>query len=175
MNSNKNNVNKNNKNNKDVNSNNMNKNNVNDGNIIIYTDGSCSNNIGGLGYVVIHNNNEYELFAKVPVAPCTNQIAELYAIYSAIYYVITKFNNFKDITIYTDSKYSMGCLTRWYPAWQKNGWINSKGESVANKELIQAIIQLSVRLKIKYFHVKAHNNHKYNDMADRLANDGRKL
>ena len=112
----------------------------------------------------------------MPYYPTTNQVAELYAIYSAISHLLSHYK--QDLittgaTIYTDSMYSIGCLTDWYHNWKRNGWINSKGEKVANKELIQGILNLSTGLKITYVHVKAHNGDKYNEWADRLANEGR--
>lgn len=147
-------------------------------NIIVYTDGSYVNHVGGYGYVVIRNNKISPVCGKVPTNPCTNQIAELYAIYSAIDHVM---RHHKDeivrdgLIIYTDSKYSIGCLTTWYHNWKRNGWINSKGQPVANQKLIQSILQISTGLKIEYRHVKAHNGDQYNEWADRLANDGRKI
>jgi ribonuclease HI len=144
--------------------------------IIAYTDGSCVKQVGGFGYVVIINNTEVPMCGKVPSFPTTNQVAELYAIYSLISYLLQ--NHKKDILVNvmivrTDSKYSIGCLTEWYNNWMKNGWINSKNEPVANKELIQAILNISKGLNIKYEHVKAHNGDKYNEWADKLANEGR--
>lgn len=137
--------------------------------IIVYTDGSCVDKVGGLGYVMINNGTVTPISAQVPVYPCTNQIAELYAIYTVLYNINLKTN----ITIYTDSKYSIGCLTEWHHNWRKNGWVNSKGEPVANKELIQAILSVSSTMNIKYNHVRAHRGDHYNEWADRLANEGR--
>ena len=144
--------------------------------IVVYTDGSCIDKVGGFGYLVIRQNMIMPVCGRVPTDPCTNQIAELYAIWSVIGYVLVHRNEeiVRDgMVIYTDSKYSIGCLSTWYHNWQRNGWFNSKGEPVSNKELIQAIIEISVGLKIEYRHVKAHNGHKYNEWADRLANEGR--
>ena len=142
-------------------------------NITVYTDGSCVDKVGGYGNVIIYQENIIPLKGKVPFYPTTNQVAELYAIYGAIYYITQIYPDQKIITIYTDSKYSIGCLTEWWYNWIKNGWKNSKGEPVSNKELIQTILSLSTGLKINYIHVKAHNGDKYNEMADRLANEGR--
>ena len=142
-------------------------------NMIVYTDGSCVDKVGGYGNVIIHQNDVIPLKGKVPFYPTTNQVSELYAIYSAIHYVTQVYPSEKKITIYTDSKYSIGCLTEWWYNWVKNGWINSKGEPVSNKELIQSILAISKDLTINYIHVKAHNGDKYNEMADRLANEGR--
>ena len=141
--------------------------------IVAYTDGSCIDAVGGLGYVFMYNGNTIPFSAKVPIYPCTNQIAELYAIYAVIHFINLSYSTVKNISIYTDSKYSIGCLTLWYKNWQKNGWFNSKGEPVANKELIQAILAAMNGLKIDFVHVRGHQGDYYNEMADRLANQGR--
>ncbi len=144
--------------------------------IIVYTDGSCANKRGGYGYLVIYNDMVVPVSGRVPNYPTTNQVAELYAIYAMLSHVI---QHYKDIIIqngllvFTDSKYSIGCLTEWHYAWIRNGWRNSKGESVANQKLIQSILNLSVGLKIEYRHVKAHNGDRFNEWADQLASEGR--
>ena len=154
----------------------------------IYTDGSCINKIGGYGFVIIfpekEANQDYPMKGKVPYDPCTNQIAELYAIYQALLYYISDISDISDISsprlhIYTDSKYSIGCLSEWYGKWIKNNWTNSKGDPVANSDLIKSILSLLSNcfkhIDIKFFHVKAHNGDFYNEWADRLANEGRFL
>ena len=145
--------------------------------ITVYTDGSCVNKLGGYGYVLLYDQKEYPVAGKVPFYPTTNQVAELYAIYHFLksflplnpYLIQTQ----QSIHIYTDSKYSIGCLTEWYHNWEKNNWKNSKNEPVANKELIQKILKQLNGFSIKFHHVKAHNGNHYNEMADKLANQGR--
>jgi ribonuclease HI len=146
--------------------------------LTIYTDGSCVDQIGGFGCVIVVSDTIIPISGKVPSYPTTNQVAELYAIYSAISYSLSRYKNLvldKEIVIYTDSKYSIGCLTQWHYNWNRNGWINSKGQPVSNKNLIQNILQISTGLDIKYNHVKAHNGDKYNEWADTLANNGRQI
>jgi len=140
--------------------------------ITVYTDGSCVDKKGGFGVVMLSTGTMTPLKGKVPQYPTTNQVAELYAIYVTLYNLT---NTTKNIVIYTDSKYSIGCLTQWNGNWRRNGWINSKGEPVANKELIQAILKLMTKDNITFHHVKAHNGDYYNEMADRLANEGRMM
>jgi ribonuclease HI len=137
----------------------------------IYTDGSCINNIGGYGYVYVGGKEQEDqsFYGKVP-GYCTNQVAELYAIYEAL----KNINNTK-IALYTDSKYSIGCLTEWYSNWQNNGWKNSKGEDVANKELISSILNLLKDKDVEFFHVYGHKGDFYNEQCDKLANMGRLL
>ena len=143
----------------------------------IYTDGSCINSFGGYGFVVISGEDHFDYFGKYP-GVCTNQKAELYAILKAI--VCTQTANISErnigaiaTEIYTDSKYAIGCLTIWYPNWLKNGWKNSKKQPVANKELIEEILLVMKGRNIKFFHVFGHKGNFYNELADKLADQGR--
>lgn len=158
--------------------------------IIIYTDGSCIDKIGGYGFVLIDENNvapfsgpidnEYNnrLYSKNQnryTYQSTNQVAELYAIYQAILFAKEVYSEkiLNGIVLYTDSKYSIGCLNTWSKKWKLNGWVNAKGQNVKNRKLIEVILEISIGLNIKYLHVKAHNGDTYNEMADKLANIGR--
>jgi ribonuclease HI len=145
--------------------------------IEVYTDGSCVDSVGGYGIVYITDGVEKEFFGHVPYEVCTNNIAELYAIKSAIE-LILKYNTSdkKKITIYSDSIYSIKSLTIWYKNWKKNGWRTSNGEEVKNKELIQSILILMKEIpNLKFQHVAGHSNIRCNEIADRLANRGRNV
>ena len=133
---------------------------------IIYTDGSCINKKGGFAVVDVHNNNIK--YGPVPDNVCTNNIAELYAIYQAL---IDKIGC--KITLYTDSNYSLSCLTKWANDWQKNGWKTSNNKDVANKKLIEDILHLIKLNNVSIFHVYGHSGNKYNEIADKYANIGR--
>jgi len=90
----------------------------------------------------------------------TNNKMEL----SAIKYIFnTLFENpkvFKDINIViiSDSQYSINAITKWSDNWIKNGWKNSKGEEVKNKELIQDILRLKNKTSdnLEFKHVFSH-------------------
>jgi len=103
----------------------------------------------------------------------TNQRAELTAILRALNIAPLH----RDVTIYTDSKYSIDCVTNWYKNWQKNKWTNSKGKPVENKDLV-----VDIREKIEerdqfskgtfFVWVKGHKDNVGNIAADRLAVEG---
>ena len=134
----------------------------------IYSDGSCINGIGGYGYLYLFNGELRTFRGKIPSS--TNQIAELMAVKESLKNCLSS-----DVEIYTDSKYVIGCCTTWWKNWIRNGWKNSKGENVANRELIEEILNLCKTKNVKFIHVYAHRGDKYNEMADRLANEGRLL
>lgn len=67
--------------------------------------------------------------------------------------------------------YSINCVTEWFKKWRNNNWTNSKGENVANKEIIEQILDIHENFAgdIIYKHVKGHSGDKNNDAADKLA------
>jgi ribonuclease HI len=146
---------------------------MNNSNLIIYTDGSCVNKIGGFGIVVL--SQPIQTYSnKVPYNPCTNNIAELYAIYMAINIFNKMFaSTYQNLIIRSDSQYSINSLTLWATKWSKNGWKNSKGKIIENHDLIHGIINLIGPGNIRFEHVKAHSTDQYNNQADTLANLGR--
>ena len=143
-----------------------------------YTDGACKNNKnskkqsldGGSGGIIIYNDNSKFFMKKIKNA--TNNIAELNALLECLKILNNDKKNDRLIYIYTDSMYSINCLTKWYLNWEKNNWKTSNGKDVLNKELIKEILELKNKfnhLYIKY--VKGHSDHKENDLADKFAND----
>lgn len=103
----------------------------------------------------------------------TNQRAELTAIIRAL--DITPLN--RNVTIYTDSRYSIDCVTNWYKNWVRNKWMTAKNKPVENKDLIMDIRQkIDEREHLKsgtfFVWVKGHANDEGNTAADRLAVEG---
>ena len=127
--------------------------------ISIYTDGACSGNPGpaGSGVVVVQNDIiVHEISQSLGIG--TNNIAELTAIKLALEFL--KDHHSTSITIYTDSTYSIGILTK--------NW-----KAKANVELVGSIRQLMKPFKrLKLTHVKGHSGHPGNERADLLAVKG---
>jgi len=116
----------------------------------------------------------------------SNQRAELYAIKLALE-ILSKEpsddTNQNGIKLYTDSAYSIKCITVWYKNWEKNNWLTAKKQPVKHKELIQEILSLinEIHCEIKFIHVRSHKpaptdkkSEEYliwygNDQADKLA------
>lgn len=100
----------------------------------------------------------------------TNQRAELTAIQRALDVV----PNHRDVTIFTDSRYSIDCVTNWYKNWQRNGWVNSKNKPVENRDVVQEIRQKieerdSYGKQTIFVWVKGHDKNEGNIKADELA------
>ena len=143
-------------------------------NITIYTDGACKNNgkknaIAGIG---VYSENVYNISEKIE-GKQTNQRAELYAILKAL--ELTKINDYNNVYIYTDSLYSINCITKWIYGWINNGWLDKKKKSIKNKDIIQQIYNIYKKYSnIHFIHIEAHTNktdiHSLgNALADQLA------
>ena len=148
---------------------------INKDNFIIYTDGACSFNgtpkaIAGIGIHFSTDNNIKlpDISKKLNIDRPTNNKAELYAIKEAI--DICRLKDIKDkIIIFTDSDYSIKCITVWYPIWLKNKDLNKK-----NINIISEIVNSMKFLDIEFEHIYSHTNLKDknsvgNHMADQLA------
>lgn len=148
----------------------------------IFTDGSCFNNgkknaKAGMG-VHFPNGELEDLSVPFTIGVSTNQRAELGAIYLALKYWKQNFEPIVRkkvlINIYTDSNYSIKCLTEYIHKWEKNGWLTSKKEKVLNQDLLKAIYKYMRIYKITFTHVYSHTNSKdynsvHNSIADKLA------
>ncbi len=83
----------------------------------------------------------------------------------------------RDVTIITDSKYSIDCVTVWYINWRRNGWQTSTRKPVENKDIIENVLSKieernALGVKTLFEWIKGHANHAGNVEADRLAQDG---
>ncbi|KAK5045017.1 hypothetical protein LTR84_010165 [Exophiala bonariae] len=103
----------------------------------------------------------------------TNQRAELTAISRALDIA----PRHRDVTIYTDSMYSINSVTEWYRNWERNGYVNSSRKPVENKDLVMDIREKieereSLNKKTIFVWVKGHSNNAGNIEADKLAVQG---
>lgn len=103
----------------------------------------------------------------------TNQRAELTAIARAI--DIAPID--RSAIIYTDSNYSIRCVTEWCKRWVQTGWRNAAGKPVENKDIIEPILARIEERKLagaftEFKWVKGHASDEGNIGADALANDG---
>lgn len=163
---------------------------MNYGEVNIYTDGSYMSSIesGGWGIYVEFAGGDSVVPAggwggshhKIEENP-TNQRMEMHGVIQAlIYYKILKKemkNEEIEITcnICTDSAYIYNCYKEgWYKKWKNNGWLNSKGKTVANKDLWELIVPSFERDDICYMKVTGHNGVEGNEKADLLATSAAK-
>ncbi|MGE4382474.1 MAG: ribonuclease HI [Arcobacter sp.] len=139
--------------------------------IKIYCDGACSGNPGnaGSGLAIYSNKKNPVLLYGAYEEEGTNNIAELNALHQALT-IASQTSSENIISIYSDSKYAIDCITTWAYSWKKNGW-TKKGGEIKNLELVQEAHYLYEKLKnkIEIIHVKGHAGIEGNELADRMA------
>ncbi|KAK2735298.1 hypothetical protein FQN57_001193 [Myotisia sp. PD_48] len=141
----------------------------------IYTDGSAIKNgmagaRAGVGVYFGPGDESRNVSEPLKGERQTNQRAELTAISRALSIA----PRHRDVTIYTDSKYSINCVTVWCVNWKRNNWMTSDNRPVENKDLIQPIIakieeRTGLNVKTLFQWVKGHSRDPGNEAADRLA------
>lgn len=146
----------------------------------VFTDGACSGNgkqgaRAGWG-VWFPDNQSLSSFGRVPDDhPQTNNRAELLAISRAVNTILEKVGTEERVDIYSDSEYSIHCLTKWLPGWKAKGWKTATGTPVKNRDLIEDITTKLVKFPAYSFHhVRAHTGagdeiSKNNDIVDKMA------
>lgn len=129
----------------------------------VYTDGGYRDGVGGWAWVNL-DSQTYEYGSTVDT---TNQRMELFAALDAIDHYLDEPN----LVIVSDSAYLVNTMeNHWYERWQKNGWVSSKGEAIANQDLWEKIIGLiQENPEVRFEKVKGHSGDPGNEEADRLA------
>lgn len=143
-------------------------------NLVVYTDGACSHNgfhgaKAGLG-VYWGDNHPLNTSARLE-GKQTNQRAELTAALRALEQ-INEHHKRRKVTLYTDSKYTINCVTDWIHRWKKNGWKTAQKTDVINKEDLVKLDKLNRELDVKWEYVPGHKNVYGNEKADKLAREG---
>lgn len=97
-------------------------------------------------------------FSACITQPSTNNYAELFSIYFSLQIVSLNKNLFENnIIIYSDSMYSIKCITLWSKNWLKNSFKTASGKDVLNKDLIISILDLLKNIgNITFKHVFSH-------------------
>lgn len=145
-----------------------------------FTDGACSGNgkAGAkAGFAVwFPDHPDWSSSKRVPEnEPQTNQRAELAAIHELAVILDKRGCYDEDVVIYSDSDYSIKCLTVWITSWVARGWKTSEGKPVLHKDLIEATSGLLSKCKsYRFHHVRAHTGggddlSVNNDVVDRMA------
>ena len=94
----------------------------------------------------------------------TNQRAELLSIYNAMQWCEQKLSDPRyDINVYSDSDYSIKCLTLWVHAWKRAGWKNANRKPVKHRDIIEPCFELMERLKrtshrVVLTHIRSHTH-----------------
>ena len=142
--------------------------------LCVWTDGSSIRNgtpsaSCGIGIFYAQDSTK-NISSRLPDGRQTNNRAEL----CAILYALCTNSGEQNITIYTDSKYSISCITDYSVKWEMNGWKTSQGRPVEWEKIIRYICLLIDSRTEKgsttnFEYVKAHSDNYGNNYADQLA------
>ena len=151
----------------------------------IYTDGGCINNgkKNAICSIGIHfpERNLYPILdvSKVlDVKKASNNVAELTAIKEAL--EIYSNEDIKiPLNIYSDSKYSMNCITQWYPNWKKKGIVETKKNHELITDIVNIYQEMNKKTEVNFKYVEAHTGKNDEDsignsIADQLASQALK-
>jgi len=137
-------------------------------NVEIWCDGSAikapsKKHFCGAGTVLVYGN----VIKKVstPLGIGTNNIAELTAPLIGLRMLKERCN----VIIYSDSQYTIDCITKYYKSWERNGFITQNKGEVKNKHLIQELYSETQKHHVTWVKVKSHCGIELNELADQLA------
>lgn len=140
-----------------------------------YTDGACSGNgkedaCGGWGVVACLPRKQIKISGGEKAT--TNNRMELTAVLKALLWYTKQDLEVDKIEIYSDSSYVVNAVNQnWLNFWKKNGFINSKGEEVKNKDLWLKFDDIlnNLEVYVEFIKVKGHSGVALNVVADKLA------
>lgn len=128
--------------------------------MVWYVDGGCRRNgqpdaIGAAAAVLrmrYGRTRSWTKPLKSRTSAPTNQRAEITAIIMALQETLKRYDNLDgcpelNVTIHSDSQFAVNCMNEWIHKWCRNGWINAKGQKVANHSLIKKASDLDDRVK----------------------------
>lgn len=147
----------------------------------IFVDGACSDNgkKGARGGYGVHVYGQPSLDVSRPLFPTeqqTNNRGELRAIQAALD-LIDQHGWQTSCTIWSDSEYSINCLTKWSKGWASHGWKKRDGSLIQNLDLVKPLYERLQRMpRVSFHHVRAHQDSKRHEFpydgnwkADALA------
>ncbi|MBQ7150886.1 MAG: ribonuclease HI [Synergistaceae bacterium] len=140
--------------------------------VIIYTDGGAAPNPGKGGWAAILysplHDKRREIYGSEENT--TNNRMELMAAIKALEALKTPC----DVDLHTDSAYLQNAFVkRWLVKWQRNGWKNSSGSEVLNRDLWERLLKLTKIHEVSWHWVKGHADNELNNRCDELVKTAR--
>jgi ribonuclease HI len=127
----------------------------------VWTDGACRGNPGpgGWAWATVDGRT-----ASGGERATTNQRMELRAVLEAVGRLDGP------LEVVSDSTYVVNCFRDgWWRGWLARGWVNSKREPVANRDLWEPLVDAVRGGDVAFRWVKGHAGDPMNDLVDRLA------
>jgi ribonuclease HI len=136
--------------------------------LIAYTDGGCRGNpgIGAWAFTLVDPKTRTALEKAGGQLETTNNRMEMQAAIEALL-AVKKVDC--PILVLSDSKYLIGCCTKWMTGWKANGW-KRKGDPLKNLDLLRLLDELLATRKVRFQWVAGHAGHAGNEHVDALAN-----
>ena len=135
--------------------------------IEIYTDGACNQvaKTGGWSFIMLEDGITKLEKSGSEIDTTNNKCEMLAAIKSLEEFGLLKFPEPTVVTIYSDSAYLVNAFNQdWISGWLKNGWINSRKESVLNRNLWEDLIFYQKKHNVIFVQIKRRSN----DLAKRV-------
>ena len=138
--------------------------------LVLYSDGACSQTIGGFGAVVVNPTTGKHLsISDGPYKDTTNNQMEMMAVIAGLRFVHKRIGA-QRLLVISDSKYVINGITEWIHNWKRNGWITADGKLVKNASLWEKMEEARNLHEFTRFQwVKGHNGNEFNEVADKLA------
>ncbi len=147
--------------------------------VLVFSDGAAPDNGGpdaraGCGVVVRPDGKCAVSFPleRVGNAPLTSNRAELRAAQVALRLRVWVGEGFGKIVVATDSEYVVKGVNEWVVRWRANGWKNSAGRPIANKDLWLMLLSAIEKLEADGMVVQFYLIQRKFNLADRLAKKG---
>jgi ribonuclease HI len=137
--------------------------------VILYTDGGCRGNpggIGGWGFLAINPRTKQALERCGGEKDTTNNRMEMMA---AIMALRSLKKDGTRVQLFSDSNYLIQAMNEWVDGWKARGWKRKEGP-LKNVDLWQELDALRQRFVITWTWVKGHAGNRGNEHVDQLTN-----
>lgn len=138
----------------------------------LYIDGSyrAKTNKGAYAVLAVTEDSK-TIIASELVIDTTNNIMEMSALIAAMKAIeLNSLDTYYDIEIFCDSQYVIFGLTKWYPDWERRGFVTAGGKQVKNLELWKQLVAQSKKVKAKLTWVKGHAETQLHNEVDIIVN-----
>lgn len=134
---------------------------------VIYTDGACTGNPGGLGgyaaIVLPPSGTSFEIVGSQNGT--TNNRMELMAVICGL----ERTDDGDTVAVFSDSQYVVRGATAWLKGWKRRGWRTATSGEVKNKDLWERIDDLMSTRCVTFEWVRGHIGDHHNERCDELA------
>ena len=133
--------------------------------VMLFTDGSCLGNPGPGGWACLLRCGSMEKELSGTEAGTTNNRMELRAVIAGL----AALREPCVVRVITDSQYVQRGMTTHLDRWRACGWRNSRGTSVANRDLWEALVRESSRHQVTWTWIRGHGASAEQNRCDQLA------